>query len=88
MEYSGGDLVDLGEKIQNCLDELTSPFIYLWSPNRGMGFDEAKVQFLDTENFPQPIPLQEATGMDVNTFYQSIIDFGNVCVETPKELWL
>jgi len=88
MEYSGGELIDQGESLKNCLDNrLDSPFIYLWSPNNALTFKEAKDMFLDTENLPEPISLEEATGMGVSTFYESIRDTGSVCIETPKDLW-
>jgi hypothetical protein len=61
--------------------------MYLWSPDNRMTFTEAKVRFLDTENLPEPVPLQEATGMSVEEFYSNIINTGQVCIETPKVLW-
>jgi hypothetical protein len=88
MEYGGGDLIDQGDRLQNCLDNnVNSPFIYLWSPDNQMDFDEAKERFLDTENFPEPVPLQEATGMSVDNFYSNMITAGKVCIETPKAIW-
>ncbi len=90
MEYSGGDLIDLGASLQNCLDDtVNSPFIYLWSPENPMTFLEAKERFLylDAENMPEPVPLQEATGTSVEDFYTAMITDGRVCIETPKALW-
>ena len=87
IEYSGGNIKDLGDRLQNCIEGMNSPFIYLWSPDLNLTFTEAKKEFLDTENLPQPIPLQDATGIDVNTFYNSIRNSGTVCIETPKEIW-
>lgn len=87
MEYSGGNMQDLGDRLRNCLEGMNSPFIYLWSPERVMTFEEAKKIFLDTENLPQPIALPDATGMDIDAFYDSFMNSGTVCIETPKELW-
>jgi hypothetical protein len=90
MEYGGGELIDLGESLQNCLDKtVNSPFMYLWSPDQPLTFPEAKERFLylDAENMPEPIPLQEATGTSVEDFYSNIINTGKVCIETPKALW-
>ena len=88
MEFSGGDGMDLGESLRNCLDDsVNSPFMYLWSPDNRLNFTEAKVRFLDTENLPEPVSLQEATGMSVEEFYSNIINTGQVCIETPKVLW-
>lgn len=87
MEYSGGNIEDLGEHLRICLAEMRSPFIYLWSPDLRMTFNEAQELFLDTESLPEPIPLQDATGMDISTFYENYTDSGTVCIETPKEIW-
>jgi len=87
MEYSGGNVQDLGDQLKNCMEGMNSPFIYLWSPDQKMTFDEAKKKFLDTKSLPEPIPLKEATGMDVKTFFESFENSGSVCIETLKELW-
>jgi hypothetical protein len=87
MEYSGGKIQDLGDILKNCLEGMNSPFIYLWSPDRSMTFDEAKQKFLDTKSLPEPISLQDATGMDITTFYNSFINSGTICIETSKNLW-
>lgn len=87
LEYSGGNLIDLGDRLRNCLDGLNSPFIYLWAPEQKMTFEEAIDRFLPTEDLPQPLPLEEATSTDVSTLYETIRDSGTVCIETPKELW-
>ena len=87
MEYSGGNIEDLGDHLKICLAEMRSPFIYLWSPDQSMTFNEAQELFLDTESLPDPIPLQDATGMDISTFYENYTDSGTVCIETPKEIW-
>lgn len=87
MEYSGGRIIDLGDRLQHCSEEMNAPFIYLWSPKYKMTFDEAKTRFLDTENLPEPVRLEIATGMDAQTYYESIVTSGTVCIETPKEIW-
>lgn len=88
MEYSGGELVDLGDRLRNCLDkQVDSPFIYLWSPDKPLTFEEATETFLDTENSPEPIPVKDATGIDTEEFYENILISGVSCIETPKELW-
>lgn len=90
-EYgTGHPLEEVNGKIQNCsIDEMNSPFLYLWSPNnKRLSFQEAKTLFLDTMNLPEPKPLFTATGIDVNTFFET---FKNpetkTCITTPKELW-
>jgi hypothetical protein len=87
LEYSGGGLTDMGDTLQNCLQGMNSPFIYLWSTEDTLSFEEATIRFLDTENFPDPISLEEATGMSVNSFFEGFMSDGKVCIETLKELW-
>lgn len=89
-EYSSGDpMNEVDGKIQNCLiPEMDTPFFHLWSPEtQNLSFQEAK-KFIDTTNLPEPKTLFEATGMDVETFFQT---FKNpetkTCIETPKDLW-
>lgn len=86
MEYSGGEITDLGYSLKNCLYQLNSPFIYLWVPEQGFTFQEATERFLDSGEFKR-IPLVEATGIDENAFYSGFQDFGYLCLETPKDLW-
>ena len=77
-------------KLQNCLiGKMDSPFIYLWSPEKQpLSFDEAKRMFLDIKSLPEPKPLLEATGMDVETFYQTFKNSNtDTCLETDKSLW-
>jgi hypothetical protein len=88
MEFSGGRLIDdSGDHLTICLAEMNSPFIYLWSPEQEMTFQQATEMYLDTENLPQPIPLQEAAGMNIYTFYKYLVELGTVCIETPKAMW-
>lgn len=76
-------------KLQNCLNNADSPFIYLWSPEKNnMSFQDAKQKFLDTTNLPEPKPLLEATGMDEKAFYETFKNTDtDICVETPEYLW-
>jgi uncharacterized cupin superfamily protein len=90
IEYSTGHpLNEVGGKLQNCrLTEMDSPFIYLWSPEEQISFDEAKRKFLDTRWLPEPKPLLAATGMDIKTFYETFKNPStDACLETPKNLW-
>jgi hypothetical protein len=80
---------EVGDKLQDCLIGLNSPFIYLWSPEKNkLSFQDAKQRFVDTRNMPEPKPLFEATGMDVKTFYETFKNPDtDVCLGTPKNLW-
>ncbi len=90
VEYSTGEpLKEIDGKLRNCLiNEMDSPFLHLWSPEtQALSFPEAK-KFIDTTNLPEPKSLLEATGMDVETFYETFRNpETNVCLETPKNLW-
>lgn len=90
VEYStGAPLKEIDGKLRNCwIKEMDSPFIHLWSPKiQKLSFQEAKT-FIDTVNLPEPQPLFEATGMDVETFYETFKNPDtDVCLETPKNLW-
>lgn len=88
LEYSGGNPNTIGDKIQNCFDDLYSPFIYIWTSDTPMTSAEAIDKYLDTENMPYPLPLDEATEMDVVTFYETFKKTDNTtCLETPSDLW-
>ena len=88
LEYSGGDPNTAGEKIQNCFDDMYSPFVYIWSSDTPMTSAEAIDKFLDTQNMPYPIPLDKATGMNIISFYETFKNPDNtICLETPLKLW-
>jgi hypothetical protein len=87
MIYSGGNLVDTGDKIRNCLTGLDSPFIILWSPDQEMTYQEVIGNFVNAD-LPPPLPLSEATGKSVELFYKEFIETKKLpCIETSKELW-
>ncbi|MBN2118239.1 MAG: hypothetical protein JW730_16815 [Anaerolineales bacterium] len=90
IEYRTGEpLKEIDGKLQNCLiKDMDAPVIHLWSADRQtLSFEEAKF-FIDRANLPEPQPLLEATGMDVETFYETFKDpETEVCLETPKDLW-
>ena len=89
-EYGTGyPMKEVGGNLQNCrIKEMDSPFLDLWSPEtQNLSFQEAK-KFIDTTSLPEPKPLLEATGMDVQTFYETFQNSEtDVCLETPKHLW-
>jgi hypothetical protein len=90
LEYrTGHPLEELKGKLRNCrINEMDAPVIHLWSTQgQDLTFEDAK-QFIDTANLPQPRSLLDATGMDVQTFYETFMDrTTNACLETPKNLW-
>lgn len=88
LEYSGGSPNIVGENIQNCFDDMYSPFIYMWSSDIPMKPDEVFENKLDIVNMPYPVPLEKAANMDVITFYETFKNPDNAtCLETPLEFW-
>ncbi|MBM3152746.1 MAG: hypothetical protein FJZ96_11205 [Chloroflexi bacterium] len=74
--------------IRGCFS--TSPILYLWASGNPKTFREAADTFgLDYYKWDKPImPLKEATGMTVETFYETYRDPANdPCIETPRDLW-
>jgi len=63
----------------------------LWSPNLELTFAGALngTNALGTYGEQYYKPLEEATEMDVETFYQTYLDPDTeTCIETPAELWI
>lgn len=63
----------------------------LWSPEMEMSFPEALngTNALGTHGEQYYKPLEEATDMDLETFYKTYLDPNtDVCIETPAELWM
>jgi hypothetical protein len=87
MSYSGGDLENAGDKLRNCLQGMDSPFFHLWFPNQRISFKEAEEKFLNNEDLPERLSLEDATGMTVAEFFSILKSKGKVCIETPKSLW-
>jgi hypothetical protein len=88
LEYVGGGSVHtVGENVQIC-PLWTYNFMYLWSPALELTFNEAVNMFLDIENEPYPIRLQDATGMSLEVFFQTYSNPNTTtCLETPVNLW-
>jgi hypothetical protein len=89
MDYSGGNLTTVGDDLRNCLgNDLDSPFILLWNSTEKLSFDQAIARLLH-EPYDDPfLPLEEAAGMDVKTFYENFKDpKSTACLVTPKRLW-
>jgi hypothetical protein len=88
MEYSGGNPNENGDKVQNCFEDMYSPFVYIWSSKTPLTSTEAIDKFLDTTNLPYPVPLKEATGVSINEFYETYkTPSHTTCLETPRKLW-
>ncbi len=65
--------------------------IVLWAPELELTFAEALngTRALGTYGEQYYKPMEDATDMDLETFYQTYLDPNtNVCIETPAELWM
>jgi hypothetical protein len=88
LEYydSGGELT--GGKKKICPQIATYPYINLWVPSLNLTLDEAAKQYLDTMNWPTYRTLQDAAGMNVETFYKTFKDVNNTtCLELSTADW-
>jgi hypothetical protein len=78
----------IGEKIKVCPQSAQSPYLDLWSPSYTMSDQEIIKRFLDTKNWPPYHSLTEATGMNLETFYNMFTNKNNItCLNIPVELW-
>jgi hypothetical protein len=77
-----------GDKVRGCLDQAFRPALGLWSPELQVTFYQAADMFMwDREEWAY-LPLEEATGMDAETFFKVFSDPNNTsCLETPANLW-
>jgi hypothetical protein len=76
-----------GDQVRGCLDKTSlRPSLGLWSPEREITFEEALKLFRQYfPNYPM-LPLDEASDMDVSSFYEAAKGYG-VCIQTPASLW-
>lgn len=64
--------------------------LYLWSPERSMNLEDIPgvVSAHTDDKTWGPYPLEEATGMSIEQFYQTFTQPGNqTCLEAPADLW-
>ena len=61
----------------------------LWSPKQKMTFEDASHVFRMNINEPGflVLPIQDATNIDIETFYTTFKESNTTCIETPIELW-
>ena len=83
--------VPLRMPIIGCPQQAKSPWFILWSAKDEKIYTDLA---METHNFGSGldypyISLEQATGMSVETFYDTFKNEGNTtCLETPLELWL
>lgn len=81
---------EAGDQIHGCPQEAVSITLGLWSPERRLTFAEALDGRTNDWSFTDwPLrPLEEATSMSVETFYETFADPDNTtCLDTPADLW-
>lgn len=78
-----------GERIRVCPQQ-TDITLWLWSPEQKMTLEDIARwgQEFPIEEVPGFRPLEEATGMSLETFYKTFKDANNrSCLETPADMW-
>jgi hypothetical protein len=85
-EYSSAKIE--GKIIKGCPYESFGSNMQLWNPKKRLTFFEAADELQDFPKAEIFLPLHEATGLNVDSFYQ-IMNDSDVppCLETPLELW-
>ena len=86
-----GDFADFVDGyVVGCI-QIGNGSVVLWSPKQNLSFAEALngTRGLGTFGEQYYKPLEEATEMDIETFYQTYLDPDTeTCIETPAELWM
>ncbi|MEZ4594150.1 MAG: hypothetical protein R3D55_23860 [Chloroflexota bacterium] len=78
------------DDVVGCFSNHTGAVV-LWAPDLELTFAEALngTRALGTYGEQYYKPLEEATDMDIETFYQTYLDPDTeTCIETPAELWM
>ena len=71
--------------IRNCIE--FGPAIYLWAPEPDLSYEDA-IKRLGLQFEFKFLPVTEALGMDIHTFFQKIKDLNDeVCLETSLNVW-
>jgi len=88
VEYSDSKTTLQGDRITSCPQKVRFPSINLWAPELKITSTEAFSWRIGNREKSDYRPLEEATGMDVQSFYETFKKQGNsVCLETPVDLW-
>jgi hypothetical protein len=77
-----------GDLVHGCPQEDPVSILKLWSPNLNLAFEQIKSGSSAIGADREYLTLEEATGMDVTTFYEIFKNPDNTtCLETPANLW-
>jgi hypothetical protein len=84
--------VHLRMPIIGCPQQAKYPWLWVWSANAGKTYSDLAREtyyFGYGGGSPSFMPLEQATGISVETFYNTFKNEENTtCLETPLELWL
>lgn len=80
-----------GKYVRGCQMEAPASKFGLWSPSQEMTYAEA-AEYFRFHSVGDPgilyLPIEEAAGMDVKSFYETYKEPGSrKCLETPRGLW-
>lgn len=86
-QFELADVPVISDDVVGCFQRPYLTFLWLVASNRQVTFEEALASgiFSDDQKY---LPLQEATGLDIDTFFETFSDSENaLCLETPSVLW-
>lgn len=86
IEYEGPAIP--GETFQVCPEFEQVAYLCLWLQSHEQERSLLQLAGLDPLEQAQMLPLEEATGMDVHTFYETFRQAGTeACLQSPTEVW-
>lgn len=85
----GGDNVQQNGKVHGCGFEQDDIILLgVWSPQEALSYKAVAGQSVRFGETTFDLPLEEATGMNIETFYETFKDPNNpICLESPLSLW-
>jgi hypothetical protein len=77
-----------GKNVRACFDGTETPFLYLWSPDRPISFDEALSAFhFQLQDLPAYRPMKDNIN-NFDEFKSSLMELEvPSCLQTPAVLW-
>ncbi len=96
VEYvANGTLSLSADKVTNVIGcpSLASPIFLLWSPSQKMGLADVVSLFSSEHLYSEGLPsgkyksIEDATGMNIEEFYEAFKSNTKKCIETPSHLW-
>jgi hypothetical protein len=86
VEYETEAIPISGDKLRGCFKDIGPRLVF--APRlKTMTFKEITERLFGSDPSRYPKTIDEATGMDVNNFYQYTLSNDQICIDTPSELW-